>query len=153
VIVRYLPVRTTLPIPSLGGARIRYRPVMAVRLTGPAGSRLRDGLLDTGADDTMFEEPVATLLGVDLRQAEERTVALVGRPLPVRCRFAPVLLRISDGLQETYEWTAIVGFAATRLRYNLLGQAGFLQFFSADFNGETREATLLPTPSFPGRRI
>jgi hypothetical protein len=86
-------------------------------------------------------------------QAEERTVALVGRPQPVRCRFAPVLLQISDGLQETYEWTAIVGFAATRLRYNLLGHAGFLQFFSADFNGETHEATLLPTPSFPGRRI
>jgi hypothetical protein len=46
-----------------------------------------------------------------------------------------------------------VGFVAVRLRYNLLGHAGFLQFFDADFLGHDREVLLRPNRSFPGRRI
>jgi hypothetical protein len=126
---------------------------MAVQLTGPHDSRLRDALLDSGADDTVFEEAIATLIGLDLDNAEERQVGLVGRPSAVRCRYAPIQLRISDGAWETYEWTAIVGFVATRLRYNLLGHAGFLQFFHAEFRDEDREVILVPNRSFPGRRI
>jgi hypothetical protein len=113
---------------------------------------MRDGLLDTGADDTVVEDWIAATTGVDLSQAEEREVGLVGRPQPVRCRYAAVQLRITDGV-ETYEWTAVVGFVAVRLRYNLLGHAGFLEFFDADFRGLNREVLLLPNHSFPGRQI
>jgi hypothetical protein len=56
-------------------------------------------------------------------------------------------------VSETYVWTAVVGFVPGPLHYNLLGHAGFLQYFSADFDGAALEATLLPRPSFPGRRI
>lgn len=63
-----------------------------------------------------------------------------------------VQLRICDGI-ETFEWPATVGFVAARLHYALLGQAGFLQFFSADFDGEAHIVTLTPKPSFPGRRL
>jgi len=153
VIVPYMAVSTRLPVPSLGGISIRYRPVLAVRLTGPQDTTLVDGLLDTGADDTVFEEWHATYMGIDVRQAPERQVALAGRPQPVRCRYAPVQLRITDGIQETYEWTAVVGFVAGRLHYSLLGQAGFLQYFRADFDGEGREVVLTPKPTFPGRRL
>jgi hypothetical protein len=150
---RYLAVPTILPVPSLGGQKVRHRPVIPVRVTGPAGTKLRDGLLDTGADDTVFTDALAVLLGIDLRQAEERWVFLAKRPQPVRCRFAAVELRFTDGAQETYEWPAVVGFVPGPLHYNLLGQAGFLQFFSADFDGEAHVVTLLPKPSFPGRRV
>jgi hypothetical protein len=85
---------------------------------------------------------LAALLGVDLRQAEGRQLALAGRPQLVRCRYAPVRLRISDGSQETYEWTAVIGFVAVRLHYNLLGHAGFLQYFDAEFRGVDREVVL-----------
>jgi hypothetical protein len=47
----------------------------------------------------------------------------------------------------------MVGFVASPLHYNLLGHAGFLQFFSADFDGDSRVVTLTPKPSFPGRKI
>lgn len=151
--VPYMPVPATQPIPSLGGSLVRFRPVTAVLLTGPLGTWLRDGLLDTGSDDTVFKESLATLLGVDLTQAEQRFVGLAGRPQPVRCRYAPVLLRITDGVQETYEWTAVVGFVAGSLHYNLLGHAGFLDFFDADFRGHDHEVILAANPSFPGRRI
>jgi hypothetical protein len=153
VIVPYIAIPVKRTIPSLANSRIRHRPVMAVLLTGPTNCRLHDGLLDTGADDTVFDEAIAGLIGVDLSQAEERLVGLAGRPRPARCRYAPVELRITDGVSETYVWTAVVGFTVGPLHYNLLGQAGFLQYFRAEFDGEYREATLLPRPSFPGRRI
>ncbi len=153
MIIPYLPCGSTKPIPSLGGSLIRYRPVMAVRLTGPMNTKLRDGLLDTGSDDTVFTESMARLIGMDLDNTQERLVGLADRPHPVRCRYASVQLRITDGLTETFEWMAIVGFVPGPLHYNLLGQAGFLQYFRADFDGEANLVTLTPKPSFPGRRI
>ena len=126
--VPYLPCRTVMPIPSLAGSLIRHRPIMAVRVTGPNSAKLRDAPLDTGSDDTVFTEALAGLLGVDLRFAEERLVALAARARPVRCRYAPVQLRITDGRAETYEWRAVVGFVPGLLHYNLLGHAGFLQY-------------------------
>jgi hypothetical protein len=148
----YMAVPTKQPVPSLGGIQVRHRPVVAVLLTGTATPQLRDALLDTGADDTVFSDAVAAALGVDLAHAEQRLIALAGRPQPLICRYATVHLRISDGA-ETVEWPATVGFVAARLHYALLGQAGFLQFFGAHFDWEARTVTLVPKPSFPGRRI
>jgi len=76
----YMPIPAKKPVPSLGGALARYRPVVAVRLTGPGGSKIRDGLLDSGADDTVFPEALAGELGIDLANAEERFMSLAGRP-------------------------------------------------------------------------
>jgi hypothetical protein len=88
-----------------------------------------------------------------LTGTEGRPVDLVGRPAPVRCRYAPVQLQTTDGSQETYEWTAVVGFAATRLHYNLLGHGGFLQFFDVEFRGAGHEVILIPNSSFPGTQV
>ena len=50
----YLSGKAKKPQPSLGGALIRQRPIIAVGISGPAGSWILDGLLDTGSDDTIF---------------------------------------------------------------------------------------------------
>ena len=110
----YMATPTRQPVPSLGGKRVRHRPVFAVLLTGTPTPQLRDGLLDTGADDTVFSDAVAVALGVDLSQAEQRSISLAGRPQPLLCWYAVVQLRISDGI-ETFEWPATVGFVAARL--------------------------------------
>ncbi|HEY7157917.1 MAG TPA: hypothetical protein VH575_28425 [Gemmataceae bacterium] len=150
--IRYTPCPVRTPVPALGGAAILPRPILAIRITGPSGSRLRDGLLDTGADETIFDPSVAPLIGVDLTQALEREVNLIGRGR-VRCRYAAVQLRISDGVAETYEWDTVVGFAPFPVLRGLLGFAGFLQFFDASFRGADQEVTLLPNALFAGRRI
>lgn len=150
--VQYMAVPTKLPVPSLGGLQVRHRPVLAVLLTGPGTPQLRDGLLDTGSDDTVFTDAVAAQLGIDLSKAEQRLVMLASRARPILCRYASVQLRISDGT-ETFLWTAVVGFVPGPLHYALLGQAGFLQYFGADFDGEAKEVMLTPKPAFPGRRI
>ena len=151
--VPYLLARAKSALPSLTGSFIRPRPVVAVRISGPRRSVLVDGLLDTGSDDTVFEEWVATAIGVELTHAQERQVGLVGRSKLIRCRYASVQFRITDGIQETYDWTTLVGFVSTPLRYSLLGYAGFLQFFDVEFLGSAREVVLVPNASFPGGRV
>jgi hypothetical protein len=141
------------PLPSLGGKLFDYRPVTFVRVTAPLGDRLWNGLLDRGADGTVFHDSVAARAGIGLTGAEVRQIELVGRPAPVPCRYAAVQLQITDGLRETYEWTAVVGFSFTRLQYNLLGHGGFLQFFDAEFRGADHEVVLLPNASFPGTQV
>jgi hypothetical protein len=132
---------------------MRFRPVIAIRLTGPSDTTLRDALVDTGADETVFPESLAHFLGVDLLQAEERQLVLGGRPQPIRCRYAAVQLRITDAITDTYEWTAVVGFVAARLSYSLLGHAGFLEYFDAEFRGADRELVLNANRAFPGIRL
>jgi hypothetical protein len=151
--IPYIPVVRPGHLALLGSRLFHYRPVLAVRLTSAQGTILQDGLLDSGADDTVFHEDQAIPLGIDLTGADERPIQLVGRPAPVRCRYASVQLQITDGLRETYEWTAVVAFAATRLRYNLFGQAGFLEFFDAEFRGADHEVVLIPNRSFPGTQV
>ena len=75
----------------------------------------------------------------------------MGRKQPVSCRYAQVELSITDGLTETYQWSAVVGFVSTKLRYALLGYAGFLQFFNADFRGGDQLVVLAPNQTFTGR--
>jgi hypothetical protein len=151
--VPYLIDRARVPQPSLRGGRDRPRPVLAVRVIGPGSARILDGLLDSGSDDTIFPAWVGALVGLDLTSIPEHEITLAGRQRPILARFVQVQLRISDGVQETYEWPAIVGFVPVPMRRALLGQAGFLQFFNADFRGADREAILTTNPTFPGRRL
>jgi predicted aspartyl protease len=148
----YMAITAKNPVPSLDGALVRYRPIAAVRLTGPTNSKIRDGLLDSGADDTVFSEELAEQLGIDLTHADERLMSLAGRPKPVRIKYARVDLRISDGI-GAYEWSAVIGFVRAKLHYNLLGQAGFLQYFNAEYRGADREVILLANSSFTGKHV
>ena len=150
MIVRYTPCPVRSAVPALGGSLILPRPILAVQITGPSGSRLRDGLLDTGADETVLDPSVAPLIGVDLSRAFEREVNLVGRGR-IRCHYAPVELKITDGISETYQWAAIVGFAPFPLLRSLLGFGGFLQFFDVTFRGADEEVILLPNAKFSVR--
>ncbi len=97
------------PQPALGGSMVRPRPMMPVRFTQAGGAVTRSSVLDTGADDTVVPDWIAAALGLDLSGADERPIGLAGRK-PLRCRYAPVEIQISDGLRETYRWTAVVGF-------------------------------------------
>jgi hypothetical protein len=120
-------------------------------MVGPTGALLRDGLLDTGSDDTVFDEALARSVGLDLTGAPQYRVNLAGRGV-VTCRYADVVLRISDGVEE-FEWRAAVGFVLVPLRNPLLGYAGFLQFFDALFQGADQQVMVTPNRSFAGKHI
>lgn len=137
------------PQPSLGGSVLRYRPMMPVEFQGASPAVVtRTSVLDTGADDTVLPDWIASAVGVDLDTAEERQLALPGGAV-VRCRYASIALSIGTRGQETYRWTAVVCFMAALPR-PVLGHAGFLQFFDAEFRGADREVILTPNRAFPG---
>lgn len=107
-------------------------------------------MLDTGSDETVFEEWIAQVIGVDLTQAIHRDIGLVGRLHPVRIKYVSLKLCITDGSQEVYEWPTMVAFTSTKLRFPLLGYAGFLQFFHTEFHGGDQTVGLTPHSKFPG---
>jgi len=148
VIFPYLPLPTKAPVPSLGGAWVRYRPILHVRVSGPLGSRLFDGCLDCAADDTIFPVSLARQLGIDLTGAPQGEARPVGGVV-IPYSYAPVDLRLSDGI-DACEWRAVVGFVNLPLRSALLGHAGFLEFFNTDLRGSRREAFIVPNSTFPG---
>ena len=139
--------------PALGGSLLRHRPMMPVQFDRPGGPVTRTSVLDIGADDTVLPDWIAAALGLDLTGAEERPIGMIGRTA-LRCRCAPGEIQISDGVRETYRWTAVVGFVAgAALQRPLLGHAGFLQSFDAQFRGADHEAVLIPNRTVPGVRI
>ena len=148
MIFPYLPLPTKGPVPSLGGALARYRPIVPVRVFGLLGSRIYDGCLDCASDDTIFPLSLARKLGIDLTGAPQGAAHPVGGMI-VPYSYAVVTLRLSDGI-ETYEWQATVGFVDLPLRWALLGHAGFLDFFDTELRGARREAIMSPNNLFPG---
>jgi hypothetical protein len=147
----YLPLPTRRPVPSLGGATVRYRPLLAVRLRSPSGSRLFDGCLDSASDDVLFPRRLAAPLGIDLVGATQGEAWPVGG-VAIPYLYARVTLQVTDGREEC-TWEATVGFVDQPLRWALLGHAGFLEFFDTELRGDRREAILTPNPSFPGRHV
>jgi hypothetical protein len=126
---------------------------MPVQFARTSSHLTRTSVLDTAADDTVLPDWIAAALGLDLTGAEEQPIGMMGR-IALRCRYAPAEVQISDGARETYRWSAVVGFVpASALQRPILGQAGFLQHFDAEFRGADFEVILIPNRSFPGIRI
>jgi hypothetical protein len=144
----YQRISIQSPAIALGGRWVRPRPIIGVTIIGPSDSRLRDGLLDTGSDDTVFPEHLAATLGLDLSSAPIGSMQTANRTR-ARVRYAPVRLRITDGIEQR-EWPALVGFTPAPLRQPLLGFAGFLQFFTATFHGDREQVELTINSLYPG---
>jgi hypothetical protein len=64
-------------------------------------------------------------------------------------RYAEVLLRLTDG-REYREWPARIAFTSARLHLPLFGFAGFLQFFTATFQGDSEQVELTVNSKYPG---
>ena len=64
--VPYVLFVASTPQPSLGGGSVRARPILPVRVYGPAGDTLIDGFLDTASDDVILPAWVAPVIGIDL---------------------------------------------------------------------------------------
>jgi hypothetical protein len=135
-------------VTSLGGRWVRPRPIVAVTVVGPTDSRVRDALLDTGSDDTVFPEELASKIGVDLSSSPAEPATGVSLAV-VSLRYAEVTLRLTDG-NEQREWRGWVGFMPAKLIYPVLGFAGCLQFFSAQFQGDREEVELTVNSLYQG---
>jgi hypothetical protein len=121
--------------------------MLSVRVIGPAGDQGVFGLADTGADDTMLPDPLSADLGVTSLSAP---VLIGGIGGVTYVRFGTVDMEVSDG-SGSYRWSARVGFSPHP--QPVLGIKGFLQFFTATFNGRLRRLDLRPNGMAPPPRF
>jgi hypothetical protein len=124
-----------------------FRPMLHVRIIGPSAAnppiRCR---LDTGADDVMVPELEAGFLGVVLVEAKRVPIDTLGQR--TTAIYERVDLEISDG-PTTWRWSARVGFHDSPPQAYVLGHNGFLEHFTATFEGLNRRVSLVPNGTFP----
>lgn len=141
------------PPPSLPQtASARWRPYVPITVIGR--SRRRRGfsraLLDTGADDSVFPLDTAARIGAVLRADTGHRVRWRGQLFPLY--FGDVELVLTDG-HAVWQWPAVVAFSSAPLAYPLLGNAGCLEYFDANFRGPFRVVDLDTGSSYPGTSI
>ena len=122
-----------------------YRPEVEIRLIGPKGFRDFSALADTGADETLFSIDLADRLGLEIRD-EDRTLIRGIEGTATTIWYAQVNLEVLTPGGGP-RWSARVGFyLGTR---PILGHAGFLDHFTARFNGRAKTLTLTPNGTAP----
>ncbi|MBY0228883.1 MAG: hypothetical protein K2W96_06375 [Gemmataceae bacterium] len=148
MIFPYRQMRAIAPVIALGGRLTRPKPIITATLIGPMGTHVDGCLVDDAADDTVFPDWVAAKIGIDLSNAPigaATGISLAHAPI----RYARAVFRIS-AQAERREWEAWVGFTSARMRWPLLGFAGFLQFLTATFDGEGEKLELAVNGLYPG---
>jgi hypothetical protein len=121
------------------------RPIIPVRVVGPRGHEDLMARLDTGADDTILPGSYVDRLGIVL---EGTPVEIAGVGGPAFFRHGRAVLELRKG-RRVVRWAALVGFWLDDNRAAVLGLAGFLEYFSANFNGEHEHIKLDPNRNLP----
>ena len=123
------------------------RPVVSIRIRGPAASRrLKSALLDTGSQDTLFPAALAEPLGI-LLGGERKAIRWRGQRYWVEFHTGKLELA-QDPL--VWRWQARVGFTPAPLAYALLGHRGCLEFLDAKFCGADQVVEIEVNRMFPG---
>lgn len=129
---------------------VLYRPEVPLDVIGTSRSRGTLALLDTGADETVIPVSFVPRLGIRLEaSATGRARSAGGHDLELRA--GRVTFAVTDGHQQC-RWTALVSFLEFERPEDevvLLGHAGFLEFFTAVFDGERREVELIANKNLP----
>ena len=135
--------------PVRGSGTKRYtmvhRPMIKILVGGPSGVEELMGQADIGADDTLLPDYLVTKLGVDMTRGERAViVGIDGGSSLVRYGMVDLAL-------PGYRWSARVGFHAGF--HTILGHSGFLEYFTASFNGRRRSLTLTPNGTGPAPAV
>lgn len=133
-----------------GSELLLSRPELDLKLIGPKGSAVFIGLVDTGADQTILPTFIAHRLGIELGPHEGPIATAFGGQRLDLLDGAAVLEIRSGG--EILAWTAPLCFfdySEEDESTVVLGYVGFLEFFTATFDGDALELTLEPNRYLP----
>jgi hypothetical protein len=137
------------PTPTIPDGII-HRPQVFLRIAGSKSDLFLLALVDTGADETIIPLSVADEIGIEL-DANKRSQAsgVTGQPLELLP--GRVELEIL-GESEAYRWSDTISFARFADEEDecaILGHAGALRYFTATFDGERNQGSLLPNGTMP----
>jgi hypothetical protein len=135
--------------PISGREHVLLRPEVPITIHGISGSRTYRALVDTGADNTVLPKSVAIDLGTSLHPLRgAKASAFGGQILDTLCGEAT--FDLADDADHC-RWTDTVLFLdmAAEEETLLLGHAGFLDYFTAIFDGHLAELTLVPNEDLP----
>ncbi len=90
-----------------------YRPLVALGITGPSKTILKDGLLDTGADRTILPLRLADELGIDMDGLTEEAVVRSASGELLHCKVMRLPLQLLQGGKRV-AWEAEVAIPRFR---------------------------------------
>ena len=145
------------PSPAHPHPRV-WRPIIPIRVSGPARSRRLFGLLDTGADETKLPIDVAHELGIVIDPREPAWFEGVSGRQAKGFYGKDVGFELKQG-KTSYRWVLPkVAFLYLPLDATdeekiiiTLGQVGFFRFFNVTFDSQRARSSIWPNGLFPQR--
>jgi len=126
------------------------RPEIPVTVVGAVRSAAFIGLVDTGSDQTILPKSIADYLGIALEPTTGPAARTFGGH-SVRLLAGDVVFKLeADG--ESLIWktpVAFFDFPAKDDETLILGHSGFLDYFTATFDGKLGVLTLNPNDDLP----
>ena len=122
-----------------------YRPLAKIRISGPKGFRELFALVDTGADETLLPHDLVDRLELEIRDNHKNVITGIGGS-STTIWYSTVNLEILTPGRGPY-WSARIGFHYGSR--SILGHSGFLDYFTAKFNGRAKQLTLTPNGTAP----
>jgi len=136
--------------PDGGDYLLISRPEIPVTVIGAIGEGTYLGLVDTGSDNTILPKSVADRLGVPMASAPGPPATVFGGHR-VELLVGQVTLQLEAG-GEVLRWSAQVyfhDFADEEAETVILGHSGFLDYFTATFDGKQGTLNLIPNDELP----
>ncbi len=138
------------PAPDSGEEVVIFRPEVPLRIYGASGSTVHMALVDTGADNTILPLSIARELNITTQKAKGPGATAFGGQQIV-LSFADVQLEIAEG-KFMLRWQARVqffDFPDAEPETLVVGHQGFLDFFTAVFDGGQMSLDLEPNGDMP----
>jgi hypothetical protein len=125
-----------------------FRPLVSVLAYAPARTVPLDGLLDTGSDRILLPFRVAADLGIDPGPSPRTVILRSATGQDLVCQIAQLILELRRDATRVC-WLAEVAVAPQPLRVVHWGIQGFLEYFTADFDGPNRWVILKAGGNLP----
>ena len=124
-------------------------PFIPIELTGTGGEIQFDALVDTGSHLTIF--PKCHLIEKQKNQKTYEVRGVGGERVEITRSKEITMKLMLDAV--TYVWPYDIWFAQTEDYTPTLGHKGFLEFFTATFDGKSNQLTLESNEDFPGQKV
>lgn len=125
------------------------RPEIKLIVHGPNESVVYRALVDTGSDDVVLPASIARYLGVAVSPAPRAGRAFGGSRLEFLIGDLELEIRADSQAIRWQTEVKFLEFPSEEDEVLVLGHGGFLEFFTATFDGEQAELTLELNNRFP----